>query len=189
MTRNSIEQVIGFTLLVVAAVSARLWFRDIPNFAPVAAVALFAGYVFKSRVLAIAVPLTTLVISDFLIGGYETVVMIAVYSSLTAPVLLRGFLRRHVRFDGRNARWSEFGKLTCCALGASVLFFVVTNLAVWATWYQANPVMFGPCYAQALPFFRFTLLGDLAFATTLFGGYAFCANFLPERARIAALLK
>jgi hypothetical protein len=32
------------------------------------------------------------------------------------------------------------------------------------------------CYAQGLPFFRYTLMGDLFFAVVLFGGYALAVN-------------
>ena len=71
--------------------------------------------------------------------------------------------------------------LVSCALAASILFFVVTNFAVWATWYKASPEMFLPCYLQAIPFFRYTLLGDLSFGTMLFGGYAFCTHVLRDR--------
>jgi hypothetical protein len=37
------------------------------------------------------------------------------------------------------------------------------------------------CYAAALPFFRYTLAGDMFFAVVLFGGYtwAWSAGMLP----------
>ena len=181
MMKNNAAQAVGFVLLVLAAVAARLWFRDIPNFAPVAAVALFAGYAFRSVGWAVAVPLAVMMITDQIIGGYETTVMIAVYASLIAPVFLRGFLRRNVSMVGGKSTVVEVIGLVSCALAASILFFVVTNFAVWATWYKASPEMFLPCYLQAIPFFRYTLLGDLSFATVLFGGYALCTRVLRDR--------
>ncbi|MFC1757702.1 DUF6580 family putative transport protein [Planctomycetota bacterium] len=187
MMKKNADQAIGFVLLVFAAVAARLWFRDIPNFAPVAAVALFAGYAFRSTAWAIAVPLAVMMISDQIIGGYETTVMVAVYASLIAPVFFRGVLRRNVQLDGSRSVVAEMIGLVSCALAASVLFFVATNFAVWATWYKADPRMLVPCYVQAIPFFRYTLLGDLSFATALFGGYAMCARALRQRgARLVA---
>jgi hypothetical protein len=33
------------------------------------------------------------------------------------------------------------------------------------------------CYAMAIPFFRYTLCGDLFFAVTLFGSYAVASQF------------
>ncbi|MCA9212500.1 MAG: hypothetical protein KDB27_05520 [Planctomycetales bacterium] len=186
MMKKHIDQVIGFVVLVLIAVVARLWFRDIPNFAPVAAVALFAGYVFRSGVLATTVPLTILLITDQIIGGYEPMVMFAVYGSLTAPVLLRPMLRRHLRLDGSRSPVGEVSALVVCALCASVLFFGVTNLAVWATWYKAQPDMLVPCFIQAVPFFRFTMFGDLCFASILFGGYAFVAHTVRQRKNVLA---
>ena len=187
MIKKNADQAIGFLLLVFVAVVARLWFRDIPNFAPVAAVALFSGFVFRSMAWALAVPLCVMMISDRIIGGYETTVMMTVYGSLLAPVFMRGILRRKVQLDGSRSTVAAVLGLVSCAIGASVLFFVTTNFAVWATWYKATPELFIPCYVQAIPFFRYTLLGDLSFATILFGGYALCVHVLGERDRAVAV--
>jgi hypothetical protein len=34
------------------------------------------------------------------------------------------------------------------------------------------------CYARALPFFRYTLAGDLVFSASLFGGFALIHRFV-----------
>jgi hypothetical protein len=34
------------------------------------------------------------------------------------------------------------------------------------------------CYVQAIPFFRYTLAGDLFFAVALFGSYAVAMSFV-----------
>jgi hypothetical protein len=58
------------------------------------------------------------------------------------------------------------------------LFFLVTNFGWWATGSIYEPTFAGlvQCYAQGLPFFKNTLLGDLFFAVLLFGGYAVVVN-------------
>ncbi|MBM3818918.1 MAG: hypothetical protein FJW14_07875 [Acidimicrobiia bacterium] len=55
-----------------------------------------------------------------------------------------------------------------------MLFYVVTNFAVWAstTLYPLTWAGLVTCYIAALPFFRNSLLGDMGFAVLLFGGFA-----------------
>lgn len=139
-----------------------------PNVAAVAPVALFAGWFFTSRRLAAAAPLGAMLVSDGFIGGYHPGVMLAVYASLVAPVFFRRLMG-----DGSNLR-RLFGGAAVGALAGSVLFFIVTNLAVWtfSGWYARSWAGLVECYAAALPFFRYTAGGDLAYALTLFGGYA-----------------
>ena len=57
------------------------------------------------------------------------------------------------------------------ALAASVSFFVVSNLAVWAAWEMYPKTLAGlaACYVAALPFFRHSLAGDLLFTAVFFG--------------------
>ena len=59
------------------------------------------------------------------------------------------------------------------SLAGSVIFYLVTNWAVWAfgTYYPANLGGLLESYNMALPFFRNSLLGDIAYTTVLFGLY------------------
>ena len=59
------------------------------------------------------------------------------------------------------------------AILSSILFFLITNFAVWAfaPWYAKTFSGIIQCYAMALPFFRNTLLGDLFYTTLFFGAY------------------
>ena len=66
-------------LLIVAAVFSRFWLVDWPNFKPVAAVAIFAGFLLGSRWLVWMVPLLILFLSDWRIGFYDWGVMVSVY--------------------------------------------------------------------------------------------------------------
>ena len=165
-----------FCGLILAGVGARLLCRDIPNFAPVAAMALFAGYFFTSRILAIMIPLLVMLASDCILGAYNPSLMVVVYGMLTLPVLLRGLLRQHLDFRSGRPKaiaCSSLGIIGCSVM-ASLAFFLVTNLAVWyqASWYTRDAAGLWQCYLQALPFFRYTLSGDLLFTTVLFGGHA-----------------
>jgi hypothetical protein len=165
-----------FVLLVLVGAQVRVWLQDLPNFAPVAALALFAGYYFRSWALAVAVPLSVMALSDWQIGGYDWRMMAVVYGMLAAPVALRTVLRRHLSLKQgplTDAMRAVTGLVTC-SLGAACLFFVVTNFASWLWFggYERSWSGLMACYTMALPFFRYTLAGDLSFALVLFGGYA-----------------
>src|SRR5690606_21435699 len=87
---TEIAMVVG---LIAAGVVVRLAFELIPNFAPVAAIALFAGFAIRNRMLAAAAPLGVMLLSDAIIGGYHLAVMATVYASLALPVLAGHWLR------------------------------------------------------------------------------------------------
>ena len=176
MKRGTVESLWVSSVLVLLGVGLRLYFQEIPNFAPVAAVALFAGYYLSSRKWALAVPVATMLISDRLIGGYQPALMLANYALLSLPALCGGPLRKHFDITSANGRRSALSLvgLLGCSLGASIIFFVGSNLVTWAVtpWYTRDISGLVNCYVNAIPFFRYTLLGDLSFAACLFGGYA-----------------
>jgi len=132
-----------------------------PNFTPIAASALFAGMMFRSKALALAVPLAALLLSDLVLGSYDWRVMAVVYGALMLPALLAMWGRR-------------FGApivLVPAVLSSSLLFFVTTNFAVWAFsgMYSADLDGLIRCYIAALPFLQNTVTGDIAWTAALFG--------------------
>ncbi len=185
MKRQAIVEAGVFVLLAAAGVAVRLNFQFIPNFAPVAALALFAGYFFHSRLAAIALPLSVMAITDLVIGAYHPAMMAVVYGALVMPVLFRTPLRRGFRLaktDGAGS-WANSATATLglvgCSLAASVFFFVVTNFAHWIVYdmYDKTAAGLMQCFVAAIPFFRYTLAGDMTFAAVLFGSYAIAAQF------------
>ena len=170
-----------FCGLVAAGVGLRLAFRDVPNFAPVAALALFAGYYFRSALTAVAVPLLVMAATDLVIGGYAWHMMAVVYGMLALPALLRSWVRRG--FDLRTGEPKSCAKalagLLSCSLASSVLFYIVTNFGAWLWFDMYDRTWAGllECYVRALPFFRYTLAGDACFAFVLFGGYAWICSW------------
>lgn len=151
-----------FLGLVALGVAGRLLPHE-PNFTPVAAAALFAGFFMRHGSFAACVPLATLLISDAVLGVYDYKVMAVVYLCMLAPVLFRQVLKR------RLSGWS----VGLGAVSSSTLFFVATNFAVWlfSGMYARTFQGLVECYVMALPFFRGTLLGDLVWSSLLFGGY------------------
>ena len=186
-------QWLAFACLVAVGVAVRVGLQHIPNFAPVAAIGLFAGFFFRSRLLAFGAPLAIMVISDRLVeaGSYSLPLMLTVYGLLALPVLLGSPMRRSLSM---NVEGNSIGRalgsvvaLIGCSLGCSLLFFLGTNFMVWATssWYEPTLAGLAKCYVSALPFFRYTVAGDAIFSTILFGGYVF-ATAGAYRTRLSA---
>lgn len=171
---REVRSAVVFCLLVTIGVVMRIALQHLPNVAPVAALALFAGYYFRSSAVAFAVPISVMLISDRIIGGYEGPVMFAVYAALSLPVAFRWLVRNNVSFGSLGSTIKSAVTVTGCGLVGSLMFFVFTNLAVWgfSDLYSMNVAGLISCFTQALPFFRYTVMGDVCFATAIFGSYA-----------------
>ena len=179
MKRDTVVRLTIFASLVAAGALARVCFRELPNFAPIAAMALFSGYFFRSAKVAVLVPLLAMALSDLFIGGYEWQMMVVVYGALTLPVAFRVLLRKYLAMERGSASSAAIGLsgLLTCSLASSLFFFLVTNFAWWPwSMYEQNWAGLILCYQQGLPFFRNTLAGDLFFGTVLFGSYAVALN-------------
>ena len=128
-----------------------------PNFTPILAAAIFAPYIVNDRWIAIAVPLMAMFIGDVFIGFHPY--MLWVYGSIAMSTVI--------------SRWAmQFGKyipLAIMTIGSSVLFFVVTNFAVWIMWDYYPNTLEGliMCYTMAIPFFQNTLLGTVVYTALM----------------------
>jgi hypothetical protein len=140
-----------------------------PNFAPIGAMALFAGAYLGRRSLAFAAPLGALVLSDLVLGFYPELAF--VYLSTAATVVIGWAVATRKTFLG----------VGLAALASSVLFFTVTNFGVWLVmdYYPKTLAGLAACYVAAIPFFQNTLAGDLVFSALLFGGFALAERRLP----------
>lgn len=172
--RNELWLAAGLIALVVVARLA----PHAPNFTPVAASALFAGYMLRNRLLALAVPLGAMLLSDLLIGFHDWRVMAVVYAAIALPVFAAPLLRR-------------LGvplMLVPAALAGSLVFFATTNFAVWAFsgMYSMDAAGLLKCYVAALPFLHYTVAGDLTWNVVLFGGL-WAVQTLPRHFPRAAL--
>jgi hypothetical protein len=151
---------------IIAGILLRL-IPHLPNFAPIAAMALFGGVYLvsenngMSKKYALIIPIVALFISDIIIGFYNPILMIAVYGSFTLIGLIGLWLRKH-----KNP-----AAILAATLCGSTLFFAITNFAVWAmpkSFYPHTIQGLVQCYALAIPFFRNTLLGDIFYTGLMF---------------------
>ncbi len=148
-----------------------------PNFTPIAAIALFGGVYFSKR-LAIVLPLGAMIISDIFIGFYDIKIMSAVYGSFVLCAVLGIWLKSH-------KNWQTIG---ASAILSSVLFFLITNFAVWAfsPWYAKTFSGIVQSYFMALPFFRNSLLGDLFYTAVFFAAYELAIVFASKKLQVKA---
>jgi len=160
-------------LLVVGMIFVAAMFRVLPhppNFTPIAAIALFGGAVLSDKRWAMGVPVLIMFFSDWVIGFHSLAPLI--YSSFVVMVFMGRFL-------GERRRVLPVGLV---AVGASIFFFVVSNLGVWAFGglYPHSVDGLVACYVAALPFFHNTLLGTLFYSVVLFGGLWLLEKGVPR---------
>jgi len=157
------------TLLVVLGVVCRV----VPhpaNFAPIGAIALFAGATYRDRRAAIAMPLVAMFIGDLFIGLHS--LMPLIYATYALIAVLGTLLREH-----RHSALHIAGGATA---GATI-FYVLTNFAVWLDMYPRTLDGFVACYVNAIPFFGRTLASDVMFTAFFFGIYALAERFHAHR--------
>jgi hypothetical protein len=160
-----------------------------PNFTPVAAMALFGGACFANRKVAFLAPIAAMFLSDVLLAftrypsPRQFVLQPVVYGCILATTAIG-----HLIKDRRSVL--QVGEAT---LSGSILFYLVTNFAVWAGdgghAYPQSAAGLVSCYEMGIPFFKNTLLGDAVYSTILFGGLAFveqAAIWMKARARSVA---
>lgn len=165
----------GALILVLVAAAMRLVPHP-PNFSPIAAMALFGAAAFDRKFLAIILPLAALLLSDLVIGFHDQ--MAAVYGSIILVELLGLWV---LRSSNRSPL-----RLVATALSASMIFFLVTNLSVWAFsgMYERTGAGLISCFVAALPFLQNSVAGDLVFTGALFGAWALVERTLAKRSAL-----
>lgn len=150
-------------ILVLAVIVARIVFRPLA-FAPVGPALLFFGaYVPRKWMWA---PLALLAATDVYLTrssySYPFTADILITWAWYAAVLWAGgaLLRGKVRP----------ARVAGATLAASLSFFAISNLAVWAVWNMYPKTLAGlaACYVAAIPFFRNQFVSDALFAAVMF---------------------
>ena len=168
-TMDNKARLLALFAAIFAAAAMRLVPHP-PNFAPIAAMALFSGAQMPKQALSFIAPFAALAISDALLGGFYPG-MNFVYFSFALTVLIG---------------WAVASRKTPLTIGAaaiasSVLFFILTNFGMWlfSGIYPVTREGLIACYVAAIPFFQNTLIGDLTFTALLFGGFAIAERVMP----------
>ena len=159
MTKKTIIITVGF--FSIFAVLSRL-FPHLPNVAPVTGLALFAS-AYLGIGYSIGVVFIAMFVSDLFVGFYAWPIMLSVYGAFFLASILGGYLKKHKSLLG----------IGVATLSASLLFFIITNTAVWifGTMYPHTLNGLAESYFMGLPFFRNSLIGDIIYTGVFFGIY------------------
>jgi hypothetical protein len=152
-----------------------------PNFTPVGATSLFAGARLP-RWQAYLVPLALLAVTDPILSplygfhAYSRYSLFTYLSFLISVWLGRSLLRNT----------ESVSRIAAVTVLNSIQFFLITNFGSWL-WFQGYPKTtsgLASCYVAAIPFFGWTLAGDILFAAVLFGLYAWLSRTVASSERV-----
>ena len=146
-------------LLILLATLSRLIEHPL-NFVPISAIILFGTAHFKEKWQVFLIPLFATLISDILISGWYFNIWI--YTSYFL-ILLFG-----VKLYSKEISISNMLGGT---VGASLIFFIISNFGAWLSMYPFNFDGLLSCYINAIPFYHNTLGSNLFYAAILFGSY------------------
>jgi hypothetical protein len=171
-TRTTSRLLLGIFLVSLATVM-----RIVPhpwNLTPVGAVALFSGACFDRKRWSFLVPLAAMFVSDTALElmtgqGYHSL-MPVIYATFASIVCI-GFLLR----DRRDSPLA----VGAGAVSSATFFYLVTNFAVWITFYPKTVAGLVACYVAAIPFYGTQLAGDLIYSALLFGTFVWMERRLP----------
>jgi hypothetical protein len=161
MNKNIFTPRFFFITIAILLAAMTRFLPHPPNFVPITAIALFGGAFFSNKKLAFLIPFAAMIISDLYLGFHSTIW--AVYLSFALIVIMG------LRLQENKKVLPVVGTV----LASSVLFFIITNFAVWlgSPFYEQSLSGLIYCYGLALPFFNYSLLADVFYSTVLFGGF------------------
>ena len=148
MGLNKVEIRVFFGLVVIALLTRLL--PHPPNFAPITSIALFTGFHFVNKRLALFIPLVCMFLTDLFLGVHSLM-----------PIIYLSFVL--ISMIGLRAKSISLGTV----LFASTLFFVVSNLGGWYFYYPHTWVGLTSCFVLAIPFFVNAIMGDLFYTSVL----------------------
>jgi hypothetical protein len=169
--KNTKNIILMISVLLLIAISRVLQnhFQVLPNFSPMMAIAIFSGAFISDKRLAIAAFFVPMFVSDIFIGFHTS--MLAVYGCFLITLGIGILMQKKI---------TPF-RIFMAAVGSSIVFFVVTNFSSWMFEAMYPRTFSGiiECYIAAIPFYRNTLLSNLAYSIIFFGSYAALSKNIP----------
>lgn len=150
--------------LLVAFVILAAFIRLIPhplNFTPVTSLALFSGVMFNRKWMSLTIPLIAMILSDMFLGFYS--ISFWVYIGFISITIFGWFINK------MNINSILF---------SSLIFFIISNFGVWVLGYPHTIEGLALCYTLAIPFFGYSIIGDLFWGTIIKYSYKFIQNKL-----------
>jgi hypothetical protein len=140
-----------------------------PNFTPIISIAILSPLFFNKNIISLSVLILGMFVTDIFLGIYSN--MIFIYLAI---VLIFYFSKSFFKLD-------SFKKIILCSFFSSLIFFIVTNFAVWSFngLYSKNLEGLIACYLLAIPFFHNTLISTMLFSSiTYFVFYKLKGKFI-----------
>ena len=176
-------RIIVFVVSLVVITSLGRVFAPIPNFTPLGAVALLGGAIFTRKWMAFFVPILALWLSNLFLNNliyqasYDGFVLFGdSFLSVAVCMILIAIIGR--KFVKPGSVKSLLGS----AIAASLIFYLVTNFAVWMSGTMYPTSFFGLLlsYFAGLPFLLNSILGDLFYSLVLFGASYYVFGLQPS---------
>lgn len=192
MKQKSLILLIACGLVALGALSRILnyemqWY----NLAPVAALGLFCGSVFREKRYAFLFALLAQLIGDIYIQlftawqGFYGIEQFFVYGGLLLVTLL-----------GTRMKQRKMLTVFGFSIAASLLFFVVSNFGIWVAITLGKQDLFGygtgfaaliNTYVAAIPFLERSLAADIIGSTVFFGSYALLLRAFRNKLQSASV--
>lgn len=182
MEKNKISLRFGVISAIILVVAMSRLIPHPANFAPVGGMALFGAAYFSKRYWAFIIPIAAMWVSDLVLNNvlygqyFDHFVWfysgsLFTYGAFIVIVLLGMLTLKKVRILN----------LIASALGASAIFYLVSNFGVWFSSGMYPHTMAGlqTCYIAGLPFLKNTVAGDLVYSSVLFGVFEFAQYKIP----------
>jgi hypothetical protein len=167
--KSNYSNILIAAMLILMASTARVVNTEMHlyNLAPLAALGLFSGAVVKDKRYAFMLPLLGQLLADVYfqlftnVQGFYGISQLFTYAGLAAATMLGSYMK--------NLKALNVAAYT---LGASTLFFLISNFGTFLTGYYGHGMSaLQTTYVMAIPFFKYTVEGDMAGSILLFGTY------------------
>jgi hypothetical protein len=170
-----------FVIVAIAIVALSRLLPHIPNFTPIAAMALFGGAFLSNKKSAYLLTFAALLLSDILVNtilyndynftNYLAQPFVwAVYFSFALTVFMGTSFQHNI-----NVKNVAF-----FSVSSSLIFWLLTNFACWPNnpLYTQDLAGLVNCYIAAIPFIG-NVIGDLFYNTLLFGTLFLASKRIP----------
>ena len=142
-----------------------------PNFTPILGMAVFAGAIFDKKIYSFFVPLLAMFLSDLFLGFHSS--MFIIYLAICLNVTIGIYFINNI----------QYSKIIISLLFGSLVFFIVTNFAVWLLSGMYPYTLDGllACYTMALPFFQNTIISTILYGVGAFFIFELTNKYLVFR--------
>ncbi len=165
--------------MIVLAAASR--FISPFNFSPIGAIALFGAAYFSRKIWALIIPLAALWVSSLILDNVIYAEFYDGFQWFSNPMVYLGFGLMTLLGFGMLKK-INVGTVLGSAVAGTAVFFLVTNFGSWLEMpflYSRDFAGLTAAYAAGLPFLKNTLLGNVVYASVLFGAFEWMKSSYP----------